>query len=236
MNKKKAVSFAVTIILISALLIFKPVLSATISGSVYGPDFDTLNDTVIRIDTQPVQQILARNGTYEFNVPEGTYELNAYYRGTENEMYIFSEKIDAKGDGKYVLDIIMLPETDVGITPYPEGFYDTEPTAETVSQDANLDTLRLIMIAGVIILVIAAIIFFYTRNKKKRNQTDDASDESYEKVLAMINKNKRMTQKEITKEMYLSDAKISLILTEMESKGIIKKVKKGRANVIILNK
>jgi uncharacterized membrane protein len=244
---KKVMSFAIIGILslLGAMLIFSmPVLSAVITGSVYGPDFDTLNDTVIRINTQPIQQILARNGTYEFNVPEGSYELNAYYKGTEDDMYVFSEKIDAKGDGRYVLDIIMLPEIDDGITPYPEGFYDSEPASET-GETAKPDALGLIMIGGIIALSIAAIIFYFAR-KKKADFTDEnaktkntmhaGADESYDKILELINKNKRMTQKDITKEMFLSDAKVSLVLTEMESRGIIKKIKKGRTNVIILNK
>jgi len=39
----------------------------------------------------------------------------------------------------------------------------------------------------------------------------------------------------LRKEMlYLSEAKISLILTELEHKGKIEKIKKGRGNVIVV--
>jgi len=46
----------------------------------------------------------------------------------------------------------------------------------------------------------------------------------------------RTTQKEIRKQLPLSEAKVSLIITELEEKGVVKKIKKGRGNVIILNK
>ena len=44
----------------------------------------------------------------------------------------------------------------------------------------------------------------------------------------------RITQKELRQEMmYLSEAKVSLIVTELEHKGKVEKIKKGRGNVII---
>ena len=41
-------------------------------------------------------------------------------------------------------------------------------------------------------------------------------------------------QKDIRKNFPSSEAKISLILTELEEKGIIKKIKRGRGNIIVL--
>ena len=43
-----------------------------------------------------------------------------------------------------------------------------------------------------------------------------------------------MTQKEIRKNIPYSEAKVSLWITELESDGKIKKIKKGRGNVIAL--
>jgi len=45
----------------------------------------------------------------------------------------------------------------------------------------------------------------------------------------------RMTQKEIRKHINLSEAKISLVIAELEDSGKIKKIKKGRGNILILN-
>ncbi|MDP2750920.1 MAG: winged helix-turn-helix transcriptional regulator [Nanoarchaeota archaeon] len=57
-----------------------------------------------------------------------------------------------------------------------------------------------------------------------------------EKILEILKKNDgRATQKEIRKEIPLSEAKISLMITDLEAKGKIRKIKKGRGNIIILN-
>ncbi|MBI5880723.1 hypothetical protein HZB90_01185, partial [archaeon] len=46
----------------------------------------------------------------------------------------------------------------------------------------------------------------------------------------------RTTQKEIRKQIPLSEAKISLMITELEHKGVVEKIKKGRGNVIMLKR
>ena len=46
----------------------------------------------------------------------------------------------------------------------------------------------------------------------------------------------RTTQKEIRKNFPMSEAKISLIITELEHRGKIEKIKRGRSNIIILKK
>ena len=45
-----------------------------------------------------------------------------------------------------------------------------------------------------------------------------------------------MKSKDIRKAFGLSEAKASLIITELEHKNLVKRIKKGRGNVIILNK
>ena len=57
-----------------------------------------------------------------------------------------------------------------------------------------------------------------------------------DEALAIIKKHDgRLSQKELRKEMrHLSEAKVSLILTELEHKGKIERIKKGRGKVVIL--
>lgn len=56
-------------------------------------------------------------------------------------------------------------------------------------------------------------------------------------VLEIIKKSgNRLTQRELRDKSPLSEAKVSLILTELESHGLIKKIKKGRGNIIVLKK
>ncbi len=44
----------------------------------------------------------------------------------------------------------------------------------------------------------------------------------------------RITQKELRKRLGYSEAKVSLIIADLERRGIVEKVKKGRGNIIFL--
>ncbi|MBI3031956.1 hypothetical protein HYY69_00650 [Candidatus Woesearchaeota archaeon] len=58
-------------------------------------------------------------------------------------------------------------------------------------------------------------------------------DKYFQQITALLKEQQRVTQKEIRKQIPLSEAKISLIITEMETKGIVQKIKKGRGNIIV---
>ncbi len=61
------------------------------------------------------------------------------------------------------------------------------------------------------------------------------SQESIIEVLAFVmSEDGQTTQKEIRKRFPLSEAKISLMISELEAEGHIEKIKKGRGNIILL--
>ena len=73
--------------------------------------------------------------------------------------------------------------------------------------------------------------------KKEIEEEIHMIDGDLKKIMRLLRKNKgRLTQKEIRKEFPLSEAKISLMIAELESLGKIKKIKKGRGNIIVLKK
>ena len=70
----------------------------------------------------------------------------------------------------------------------------------------------------------------------QESHLEQQPDELYGKqIIELLQKNQgRMTQKEIRKELPLSEAKVSLLITELEYAAKIKKIKKGRGNIIVL--
>jgi len=46
----------------------------------------------------------------------------------------------------------------------------------------------------------------------------------------------RMTQLELRKELNYSEAKVSLMLADLENRGLIERFRRGRGNIIILKK
>jgi uncharacterized membrane protein len=63
--------------------------------------------------------------------------------------------------------------------------------------------------------------------------SSQSMDEYEHKIMQMIKKEKRTTQKDLRKIVPLSEAKVSLIISDLENKGKIRKFKKGRGNIII---
>lgn len=58
-----------------------------------------------------------------------------------------------------------------------------------------------------------------------------------QEVLAIMEKNGgRITQLDLRKALPYSEAKVSLIVSDLENRGLVKKIKKGRGNVLILNR
>ncbi|MCK5026255.1 MAG: winged helix-turn-helix transcriptional regulator, partial [Nanoarchaeota archaeon] len=73
------------------------------------------------------------------------------------------------------------------------------------------------------------------KKRKQRPVSFISITKELQDIVEVIRKNGgRTTQKEIRKQIPLSEAKISLMIAELEDKGIVKKIKKGRGNIIIL--
>ena len=75
----------------------------------------------------------------------------------------------------------------------------------------------------------------YRKDTSETKKEDVKLDSFALQAIQLLKKqNNRMTQKELIDKMGLSDAKISLLVDELVSEGKIKKIKKGRANVLVL--
>ena len=92
-------------------------------------------------------------------------------------------------------------------------------------------------------LIIAAVTWFVLRRRKHTTPTDipaaaqpeTSTKKELDDLVAIVKKlGGRTTQKELRKEVPYSEAKVSLMLTELEHKGVVEKIKRGRANIIIL--
>jgi len=69
----------------------------------------------------------------------------------------------------------------------------------------------------------------------KKERLPSGLNEFQQKILEEIGKSEgRITQRELRRLLPWSEAKVSIELDLLEEKGLIKKFKKGRGNVIIL--
>ena len=224
-------------------------LATTLKGTIYNNNLDPETDVLVEINTAPVQKYLAKDGTYSFELPLGTYQLKA-----TKESLTITENVKITAQGEFVYDLFLLPD----FTDEEDLWKDTEEELffeQTVIEDQQSRWWAW-LIAGMIFAF--AIYRFIKARKKygslrkfkrrikqesKKNIAEHQQElaqqpDLVDKALEIIKKNDgRITQKQLRKEMlYLSEAKVSLILTELEHKGKVEKVKKGRGNVLLLKK
>lgn len=174
---------------------------ASIHGTVYDLSLSVKENSIVRINTAPEQQFVAKDGSYTFNVPIGIYNISAFFEGE----YV-SEIVEVVDNDDYVIDLILSPEFEMVSNPV---------------------TLWPVFLATA--LVLSAIGGFSIKRRKY-------VVEDLQPIIEFIQHNDgRTTQAEIVNNFPMSEAKISLMLSELEHSGRIRKIKKGRANIILLS-
>jgi len=223
--------------------------AATIHGAIYDANFNTIDDIVLFINTTPKQNHISKNGAYFFNVPIGTFSISLEKFYQKELVYTFERIVHIEKDGEFQIDIVLdaVPGIDFPV--------DVKP------RPSLLNLMRIHFNKIVTIGIIAAVVFIgiailaFIRYKKKSGFTiavphigehkDDVSttvslgstEHSYDLdgILSIIEEEGgRCTQKDIRRKIPLSEAKISLMITELVEQGKIKKIKRGRGNIIAL--
>jgi len=215
------------------LIFVNSCLAATIHGTIYDEGLNVLENAVVEVDSTPKQRYVAKEGAYSFTLPEGSYIITTKYDGL-----VAKEEVKIEKEGDYVLDLFLFPsfEEEEEIIDETGGIVIEDEYFEE-EEDSNI-----LLILGVVAFLGLAVLVFYSLKQKKPKikagieDIKELEDET-KKYLDFIKKQGgRTTQKEIRKNFPMSEAKISLIITELEHKGKIQKIKKGRSNVIILKK
>jgi uncharacterized membrane protein len=144
------------------------------------------------------------------------------------------------------LDLILFPPID---SEY-EYFGDINLTRELDTKQADYTNYIIIFLVA---LIIISIIFIWTKKRKKAiSKTDEPvslppeksgekeerknielPDDLKELYDIILKKGGRTTQKDLRKEVIYGEAKVSLMIADLEDRGLIKKIKKGRSNIII---
>ncbi len=201
------------IVILVLLALTVKVEGAVIEGNVYSWELKRVK-AVVEINTVPVQRVVAENGTYSFLVPKGNYTIKAY-----TDDLFCEENVSVEDNGTYRIDLILFPKMT----------YDENVT--NVDFSVNNGDNTLIVISSALIVIALISVGFYIRRKG----VDESLPDDLKVVLDVLKaKGGRATQKEIREELGWSEAKLSLVLTDLERRGLIEKYKKGRGNVVFL--
>ena len=140
-------------------------------------------------------------------------------------------------------DLVLLPEELRNIL--PEDLQTDENKTDTNNGNTNGDNKETDYTPFIIAFVLGTIIFvvgyFFIQKKQKEVEPEDDDkineelDDDCKKVLKILGENEgRMNQKEIRDILNFSETKMSLVVAELETVKKIKKIKKGRQNILKL--
>lgn len=210
--------------LIIAIMIFLAAgaQAATITGQVYNPDFRAAENVLVKVssDSGLVNSVVSKDGSYIFELNPGSYVLEAEIFQDGILILSSSEKIDVS-DENIIIDIVVLPDS------------------EEIPEDFSLDDFKIEdrnsnWIALIVLLAALAAIYFYKKRSKKAGK-DEELPKDLKNIMNIIKKQGgRINQVNLRKELPYSEAKVSLMVNDLEARGLIKRIKKGRGNVLIM--
>lgn len=232
------------------LLIIPFSQAAILSGTVYDLSLQKVPNAVVEINSTPRQVMVARNGAYSFNIPRGAYLIAAKVSSRNVTLASVAEPITIASEGAFVVDLILFDEIGAEDDASPEDVAANGMIEELAGESSNPPFIVWIA-SALVILAILAVIYLAVWKKKippkglhgENNREEDLPQKGILSpnktdigaLVELIKKEGgRISQKELRKQIPLSEAKISLMLTELEHKGIVEKIKKGRGNVVIM--
>lgn len=253
--------FKKSIILILSLLLLLSyssyVLGAKIEGTIYDENLNPMKNIVLIVNSVPEQRILISNGSYEIYIEPGNYQLRFVKLNNINESV--TENLVVDKNGVFTFDVFFIPDFEEDLYMYEiEDIEEQDFNIFGIEKDKGVKGATFRFIIVVISLVLLFLIYIVVRktikNKKKERKDEkeelevvakeenkkielNREDATTDKIIEILkNADGRMTQRELRKIMPYSEAKISLMLAELEEEGRIKRIKKGRGNIIILTK
>jgi uncharacterized membrane protein len=232
-----------TLTIIMAIILSGAVTAATLTGTAYTADLQIATNSILTINSTPQQRIVLDEGIYNLSITRGTYlirvEKMSKGRAYDDELVIeIKDTSYFKNTGNYTYDFILFPSEGNTTNAQLFEFDDSETLDEPNTPKPRNWPIGIIPIVIIFILLIV----LHRRKKEQRaisqKDTIKAPVEipmDLNRILEVIHKEGgRITQRELRKHIPCSEAKLSMMLTELEVKGKIEKIKKGRGNVLVL--
>jgi len=231
--------------------------TATIHGAVYEwYTFEPLENVIIEVNSTPPQSIVARYGVYSFNLAPGNYLITARYYQNNTLTSSADETITITENGDYVLDLLLFPAYDeefLNETEFSEITETFDEESKIIEEDTGSGMLYLVVVISIFVIAVFAVYTIKTKSREKEYLAEEAApappeEEIGETVLTenisplpsnlqevldiIIAGGGRITQKELRSRLKYSEAKVSLMVSDLENRGWIEKFKKGRGNII----
>jgi len=255
---RKIILWIVILVMISSLT-----NAALIRGKTYDLNMDNKYNVIVTIDSTPKQAVLAEDGSYEFFIPAGNYTIRAdYYSDKKLESTATENMVIANEKGFYTLDLVLKAAPEANLSEPEEKTVSPALTKAVIAFLALIFASMLVLIylrlkkqktkdttqeaskeeakkepeeKEAAIEPIQNVKINYEDVSYETPKQDSYHDKLVIDVIEFIkSEGGSTTQKDIRKNFPSSEAKISLVLTELEHAQTIQKIKKGRGNIIVL--
>ncbi len=231
--------FRLTLTLTILMVLTLPCCGALVHGTVYSwENLKPLPKAIVVVNSTPIQRVVTKNGSYSFNLPPGNYVIKAYYYQNGKLMLYDEDNITIKKNGSYIVDLILFP---------PLKFNISQPNVEFEVPQKSSNNSMVVLAVSLAALTGAVLTGLYVARLKSRKEKkvensqatfqttlENLPEDLKEALKEIVNSGGRITQKELRSRLKYSEAKVSLIISDLERRGIVEKVKKGRGNIIFL--
>lgn len=215
---------------------------AEVHGTIYDLwAFMPLENVVLEVysgSTLRMQTVIP-DGFYSLSLSTGSYTIFAKYYSGAALMYDAEENITLQENDNITLDIIMFPAFEEN--DFPENYEELPGIEEG-------EATGVLLAAMAVLIIIAGTVAYYlmvVRPKRKPGAVKKAEappsakvvglpDDLREVLDAMRESGGRTTQLELRQKLPYSEAKVSLMVADLEHRGLIRKIKKGRGNILVL--
>jgi uncharacterized membrane protein len=204
-------------------------------GDIYeGDNLTKLDNVLIKINGSDSTQFLT-NKTYSINLDEGNYTIKATHYHEGKIDYITEERITYDGSNKK-FDLVLVPNELFELTPKQNNTNNQTQSIPKESQGVKTEHLIIAVMGIGIVAVIAAFLFLYGKRKKPNEITKEELaplKQEEREILKIISENGgKMYQKELREILNYSEAKMSILIGELEKRGEISREKIGRDNLL----
>jgi uncharacterized membrane protein len=219
--------------------------NATVHGTFYDLwTFTPLGNVVIEVysDSTLRMQTISTDGTYSLSLLPGDYTIMGKHYYGSLLVSDAQENVTLQPHNNITLDFIMFPTFDENALPenYDNTIYEEEAEVGTEWWPA-------IGVALTLALVGAVVAYYYSKilPKKKPAKLEKVEGSPPVKVVGLPDDLKevmeviresggRINQVELRQKLPYSEAKVSLMVADLENRGLVRKIKKGRGNIIVL--
>jgi uncharacterized membrane protein len=221
--------------LLAVFALFAVLHAAALGGSIYSMDsFDAVQGVLVKADGASTYQVFSSDGVYSMEVAPGAYNISAYYYENGTLTGYAKDEILVGAEGAAYDIVLFSPDEFEGIEGFGIGEIDEDIPAGRKDDWAPL--------SFGLVLLIAAVAAYLLLGRKKAEKPLKAGkerelDEEEKKVVEILEGSEGMrNQKELREILKCTDTKISLLISSLEAQGYVKRIKKGRENIVKLVK